>query len=145
MIPLAKYSKISLANYSMISLAIFHWPKLVQFYSPCVYKMILLVECATYDSIGYIRIHAYYGYVCILQEIAIKETFVEQRVRVGLHCIVGGLMYLLCCIIDVPKLHHHVETVSTHTGIHGTINRKRFANNHAISKYVCTFLVCFIA
>ena len=46
-----------------------------------------------------------------------KETLVEQRVRVGLHCIVGGLMYLLCCIIDVPKLHSHVETVSN--DIHG--------------------------
>ena len=82
--------------------------------------MFSLVEYSCYDSIG--SIHMYYGYVYILQEIAIKETFVEQRVRVGLHCIVGGLMYLLCCIVDVPKLHHHVETVSMHMGICSTIN-----------------------
>ena len=50
--------------------------------------------------------------LCVLQEIAVKETFLEQRVRVGLHCIVGGLMYMLGRVIDVPKLQSHVETVS---------------------------------
>ena len=49
--------------------------------------------------------------LCILQDIAVKETFLEERVRVGLHCIVGGLMYLLGCVIDIPKLHSHVEAV----------------------------------
>ena len=40
-----------------------------------------------------------------------KETFMEQRVRVGLHCIVGGLMHLLSRVIDMPTLQNHVETV----------------------------------
>ena len=35
----------------------------------------------------------------------------EQRVRVGLHCIVGGLMHLLSRVIDMPTLQNHVETV----------------------------------
>ena len=35
----------------------------------------------------------------------------EQRVRVGLHCIVGGLMHLLSLITYIPKLHTHIEAV----------------------------------
>ena len=52
-----------------------------------------------------------YVYVSIVQEIAVKETFLEQRVRVGLHCIVGGLMHLLSHVVEIPVLQSHVETV----------------------------------
>ena len=63
-----------------------------------------------------------YLYACsllsILQEIAVKETFMEQRVRVGLHCVVGGLMHLLSRVIDIPTLQNHVEVVcALHTYI----------------------------
>ena len=50
-------------------------------------------------------------FVSVVQEIAVKETFLEQRVRVGLHCIVGGLMYLLSHVTEIPVLQSHVETV----------------------------------
>ena len=40
-----------------------------------------------------------------------KETFLEQRVRVGLHCMAGGLLHLLGIVTDRPKLQEHVNVV----------------------------------